>query len=417
MVCYPEKRVREAGCSQIICSVGTSNMARPFEMLWQVVGVMASGNRATVQDLISKGVLEHTSQDEYRAVLVFDVRGAPVKSTNVDRRFDLVFHVYVSRKYDSVMMFMSGPVEWYKHWTMSDSDQARRELMVKLATPTSKEKLFNAAQAKARLLKVPTKRESMLRATQWVQPGYYEKVCDDMRGVQSQTLAVQKVIIAIQTYMKHSALVAPAVPKGVEVPTPLVLWRGVSSDDEFKPNIQYKRGATVSSNGGCFTTFSYDRRMAENFGPVLLRLQVDRIGRGTPWVWFTDDEVSGLPQRWRNALSGFDEGEIMLPPGYFKILSVQPTPRVTIFDVAFMPRPQYVRRGMVGRLEANGKTVVKTIGGHRLVMNSPAAAANVQARRQRLAAASTTRVAAKRVAPVSANRVAAKRTRLTRSGG
>ena len=150
---------------------------------------------------------------------------------------------------------------------------------------------------------------------------------------------------------------------------------------------------------------TYRRQIAESFagsfGGVpgyLYRLQVDRIARGTPWVWFTGRLHPGLPSRWKEVVGTQhdDEGEILLPPGYFKVLSVQrPARQLAIVDVAFVPRPEYVRRAAVPRFNAQGRVVTKTVGGHHLVTDSPAAAANVKRRRNRIAAAAARAAAAR----------------------
>lgn len=252
----------------------------------------------------------------------------------------------------------------------------------------------------------PRKRQSIQGAQEW-SGSAYDAVCAFMRGNVRQRAAAKRVIASLTTYMKHTAIVAPAAPAGMQ--RPQVLWRGVS---RMRPP---QAGETVSSNGGCFTAFSYIRRVAAGFGGegygeevqgYMYRLQVDRIARGTPWVWFTERLRPGLPPRWKEVVGAQyeREGEILLPPGYFKVLSVQRPPgKIPVVDVAFVPRPDYMRRGAVPRFNAQGRVVTTTVGGHHLVTDSPAAAANVKLRRNRIAlvaAAKASRAAAARGRPV-----------------
>lgn len=233
----------------------------------------------------------------------------------------------------------------------------------------------------------PRKRESMARAREWTGDAY-KGACRYMRGgVSSNTAAV---IPALTAYMKHSAPVAPVAPRGM--PQPQVLWRGVLGTPP-------RPGTTVSSNGGCFTSFSRLRHVAVGYGGAgvdegyVLRLQVDRIARGTPWAWFVDvldDRDRQPPPRWKDTLGTYfeNDGEVLLPPGYFKVLGVHaPRDATIVVDVAYVPRPEYVRRGAVPRFDSQGRVVARTIGGHQVVTNHAAVATNVRRRRNRLAVA------------------------------
>lgn len=158
------------------------------------------------------------------------------------------------------------------------------------------------------------------------------------------------------------------------------------------------------SGAGCYTSFSHDRGAALHFAGVghyddmttsiLFRLQVDRIARGTPWIWFNNNAAwQSMPARWQNSIFSYDgnnEREVLLPPGYFKVLNVSKASNVSdlvVVDVAYAPRPQYVRRGVAPRLAGDGKAVLKTVGGHALVMDHPAMTRNVQTRQTLVAGA------------------------------
>lgn len=269
------------------------------------------------------------------------------------------------------------------------------------------------------------KKRTYMRTTHnWTSPTHKD-VCFVMRQsgpnhlAPSNANAGRKTAVAIQAYMKHTAPVAPTVPMNARNArgankSPLVLWRGASTN---KVPVQ---GTTVSSNGGCFTAFSLQKETAEGFAynsntgiPVVYRLRVDRIARGTPWVWFTDELMEYEPPRngrlrQRNSMwTQIYEGEVLLPPGHYKVLSVSKRSAGVVADVAFSPLPQYVRRGILPKVERADTVVAKTIGGHRLELKSKSLARNVQGRRSDIdyarlkkAAKQTTRTARSKPRPL-----------------
>lgn len=235
--------------------------------------------------------------------------------------------------------------------------------------------------------KFPGKRQSAATAAEWTS-GMYTEMCRYMRGnVTAAAAHTLNVIKALTAYMKHSALVAPATP--ASLPRPAQLWRGVRGGTI--PNV----GDTVEASGGCFVSFSVDRRAAEVFAcGMMYRLRVDRIARGTPWVWFFDRNSyrDGLPPRWKQVVQTAVPGEqeVLLPPGYLKVLRISTEQckwghPLKIIDVAFIPHPEYVRRGAVPRLNDQGRAVTRSVGGNRLVTNAPSVARAVKARRDRMA--------------------------------
>ena len=263
----------------------------------------------------------------------------------------------------------------------------------------------------------PRKRQSMARATEWTSETYRE-TCDYLRGARpNRTNAAAQVIAALKAYMKHSAPVAPVTPRSQ--PRPAELWRGVqiSAVNPVVPKV----GDTLMANGGCFTAFSTRYEIASAFastgdkgGPLVprtyrggfvYRLQVDRIARGTPWAWFSDDawarNDATLPPRWRDTLESLaDENEVLLPPGHLKVLRRSARAGTVVIDIAFITDPEYVRRGAVPRLNAQGRAVTKTIGGNRLVTNDRFVVHDVKARRDRIAAGAANRLGGRRKPPV-----------------
>lgn len=244
-------------------------------------------------------------------------------------------------------------------------------------------------------LAYPNKRTSMQVAPKWTTDSY-KAVCDYMRGTTaSSSMRLKQLMTALDAYMKHSALVVPTVPRALSFVSPVVLWRGV----QLSPIMQAvpKVGQTMTSNAGCYTAFSIDRRIAQTFASgghsrggvegFLFRLRSDRIARGTPWIWFMENETHGLPPRWKNALSSTfnKEKEVLLPPGYFKVLAVSNAAKLPIVDIAFVPRPRYVRRGAVPKLNGQGRAVTKTTAGHRLVLNHAQLSDNTRKRRESIA--------------------------------
>lgn len=255
------------------------------------------------------------------------------------------------------------------------------------------------------------KRSYMLGAYRWT-GSEHEDVCDFMRGL-SNSLNGRRIAESLVAYMKHSAPVAPTIPLDARVmikyrlgglPEPLVLWRGTSMS---KPPVP---GSTIYSSGGCFSSFTLVRQTAKIFAddaaygrgsqkhsvPVLLRLRSDHIARGTPWAWFAHEignDASGQPMevprsgrlRQRNALwTKSQEYEVLLPPGYLKILSVsQRYPYVA--DVAFVPLPDHVRRGALMQVTEGGVVTTKTTAGHHLEVRSNMLSRLVMNRHRRLA--------------------------------
>lgn len=233
----------------------------------------------------------------------------------------------------------------------------------------------------------------------------YTKVCEAMRsdGTTDPGSRERKVADALEAYMRHTAPRAPTIPRGHGHldPRDLVLWRGVRGLLYVPPV-----GGTLLSNGGCYASFSQHRRVAEMFADVgdtdgsastLFRLDVRNVARSTPWAWFGptargERNVVGTP---------YNEGEVLLPPGYFKVLGVTPgvggEPRVV--DVAFSPEPRYLLRAQIPPLNSTGMPLVTTIGGKAVRFPDARLRNKVRVRAAAVAAAAATRVVAGSAAP------------------
>lgn len=243
----------------------------------------------------------------------------------------------------------------------------------------------------------PDKRTATALSQAWADNEGFEAICNYMRAdpVQRGTrLYTSTVIDALKAVMKHTAQIVPATPLELGGKAVDVIWRG----EKNRPVPQV--GSTVALK--CFASFSYDQGIALNFAGrdkyplpparsnLLYRLQVDRIARGTPWLWFTyDSDDQALPPRWKNSIAVIlnDEKEVLMPPGFLKVLTVRRHPKfgnTAVVDVAFVPQAEYLRRGVLPRLNTAGRVIAKTVGGHPLITNNSAAATDVRARRDRL---------------------------------
>jgi len=235
----------------------------------------------------------------------------------------------------------------------------------------------------------PNKRTAMALTPNWTTKSYRE-VCDHLRGVGSASMRIRKLVAAMDAHLKHAALIAPTIPRGLSLPSPVPLWRGVQLSP-IMPAVP-RVGETLESNGGCYTAFSFDRSVAERFAKprgtdkpgFMFRLQSDRIARGTPWMWLLDAKRPGLPPRWKNVLGSTLKGEkeVLMPPGFLKVLSVSNTAGTPIVDVAYMPKPSYLRKGVRPEPNRQGRVVTKTVGGDRLEMKHPTLRINAATRKE-----------------------------------
>lgn len=213
--------------------------------------------------------------------------------------------------------------------------------------------------------KYPKRAVAIRRAQMWT-GNAYKNVCAVLSGKREYAGSVRKaerIIKGLQAYMKHSAPRVPEIPRGFKVPE--ALYRGVGSGKV--PAV----GDTVpAGRKGCFASFTRDLNTAFFFADranagYVFRLQLDRIARGTPWIWYDDTDKAPVRNRMQPP-SGFgDEFEVLMPPGNLKIVRKSKLRKMTILDVAFAPHADYLRRGALPKQQ--DKTLVfKTTGGNRL---------------------------------------------------
>lgn len=193
-----------------------------------------------------------------------------------------------------------------------------------------------------------------------------------------------KIIRHMEAYFKHGAPRAPRTPRGT--PHKIVLYRGVTTFPE-----QLHEGLTVESNGGCYTAMTYNRYVADDYGgdtpdSKLFHLSLENIARGTPWAWFGHDA------EWNGRRGGLklptympmDEGEVLLPPGYFKVLKISGKD----VDVAYVPEPRYLPHGVLPRVDGPAVKVDTPTARHS--MQHPRLRAKVKERADRIARAKST---------------------------
>lgn len=263
-----------------------------------------------------------------------------------------------------------------------------------------KELLEHRRLLRGRMARVPRAEVARGVAYHWTSD-LFQGVCEYKRSKKSYRGNVEnyegKVAAALDAYLRYSAPRVPTAPRdpyGRLDPTTLVLWRGVVNVPI--PPV----GATMTSNRGCFASFTRHKHVATRFlgndgttDDTLFRLRAADIARSTPWAWFADP----LPEHLRTAKERNTvrsslpyESEVLLPPGYFKVLHVeQPTmiaPRIV--TVAFTPEPRYLLKAQIPPLDrSNGMPVVRTVGGGDHKFRDAALRDGVRARAAAVAAA------------------------------
>lgn len=169
-------------------------------------------------------------------------------------------------------------------------------------------------------------------------------------------------------YMKLHALRAPHTP--LRAPRG-ALFRGVMLTNA--QHAQLLSGKAWTDKG--YMSFTRDADYAMSFGSrqtrwkgknfVLFKLPLDRVARGTPWIWFVgekerkmwimaDDEDAMAFGGW-NVQGEPEESEVTLPPGTMRVLSTQHIPNrafykfetvvmpdtATLVDVDFVPDKEF----------------------------------------------------------------------------
>lgn len=217
-------------------------------------------------------------------------------------------------------------------------------------------------------LKFPKRAAALRQTSEWT-GGAFMDVCDALTGGRTQSARTQAIIKGMRAHMKHSALIVPTVPRAYASRPPRALYRGINNEIYNTPPAV---GYTVpAGNKGCFASFTRDINVAREFadgGGWIFRLQLDRIARGTPWVWF--EHRGGKYPRNRNTaphrVTYTNEAEVLLPPGRLKVLRRSMSDDILIVDVAYAPYDEYLRRGAQPARQTNGHLTYKTTGGHAL---------------------------------------------------
>lgn len=147
----------------------------------------------------------------------------------------------------------------------------------------------------------------------------------------------------LRTYMTRHALRAPALPlRAPRGP----LYRGMRlTDEQFARLLE-----TMTWSDKGFMSFSRDDYHAIRFGtrmrdgarhPVLFRLKLEDVARGTPWVWYTDDWEQIKGHNGWNIADEASEHEVTLPPGTLTITRILGAVQAYEADVTFTPAPEY----------------------------------------------------------------------------
>ena len=215
------------------------------------------------------------------------------------------------------------------------------------------------AQAKGKAFaRIPKKRQLRASLTGWTTETY-GAVQEGRRGNTPLANKARKVDYALARHMQFTALRAPQMPPKVRdietgSSTPN-LYRGFSvTTAEFQAMVQR---SYVQDKG--YLAFTRRKGYAISFGArkdkdvlVVVRLNVRRVARGTPWVWFAgvpethtvrDVEVRKRSQPFNTDVMNYNlrftkadlsrnktfdvgypmENEVLLPPGYLLINKMQ----------------------------------------------------------------------------------------------
>lgn len=154
-------------------------------------------------------------------------------------------------------------------------------------------------------------RKAKTAVERWTHPEIYQDIQDLLRkpGTRAKIGPKPKAdLAAVLYYFAHPVYRAPMSPFGET----MTLYRGIHGDlaTAFeKKGIVHERG---------FIAFSQSIRIAEVFAryQVILRLAVQDIQPGTPWVWFggQHNAISSVPR----------EQEVLLPPGSLRVGTTRP---------------------------------------------------------------------------------------------
>lgn len=87
-----------------------------------------------------------------------------------------------------------------------------------------------------------------------------------------------------------------------------------------------------------YMAFSRNPHISKNFGKMILRLPIDSVPRGTPWIWFK----GGDPKYRRSGVVGSnsEEEEVLLPPGTIRIMGstfVDNASQMSVYPISYTP--------------------------------------------------------------------------------
>jgi hypothetical protein len=139
--------------------------------------------------------------------------------------------------------------------------------------------------------------------------------------------------VSIAKYMKNYAPRAPDIIPGMHRPTYIyrgmhgpmatvaIMDRGLS---KWKGYLAFSRNESISMK---FGKKSPDNAVTnvDKMGHVLFRLKLDDVPRGTPWIWYIEQNTNNAEMRRKRntAKSGLPEEEVLMPPGRLEFKSQQ----------------------------------------------------------------------------------------------
>ena len=145
-------------------------------------------------------------------------------------------------------------------------------------------------------------RESLRKvATLWTSE-LYITVQNAMRKGSSVGARAEQLRTELATYMLFLSLRSPTLPRDAR--NTRCLYRGIRGASSAK----LQSDGVLHDKG--FIAFSTKMRTASAFGSLVLKLPVESLPKGTPWIWFEHNGVVSLEE---------GENEVLLPPGMLKL--------------------------------------------------------------------------------------------------
>jgi len=187
--------------------------------------------------------------------------------------------------------------------------------------------------------------------SQWTTPSTYQHIQDARRrefstvqGLTSQDKRTNRYLAQV---FRNTGTRAPVIPRlettnttltATKTPTnrPTYLYRGVHGPQ----GKEYSLHKMFRDKG--YIAFSTKKSVANRFTKanygVLLRLRVDDVPHGTPWIWFRDPNTK-VSRNKDTFPSTFPEAEVLLPPGTIRLLARAPS-EPEVWDVEYIPDKQ-----------------------------------------------------------------------------